>query len=134
MLHNKGVKGTESVNIWKHIAWKREIFWKAILNKFCLNWCSLQYALFIFSKNDPRRELRRPPIKCTFLINSKTVKNLWTLVEQKLFEISRPFFRYQVKGACPLIKGCEGVWRLIKISFYLFQSIQAKVLILTILV
>ena len=68
--------------------------------------------------NDPIRELRGRPLKCTFLNNSKTVKNFWTLVEQTLFEISRPFFLYQGKGAGPLNQGSKRVQSLFRISFY----------------
>lgn len=57
-----------------HIAWKREIFWKALLNKRCLKWWSLQYALFIFSINGPKRWLHGRPLKCNLL----TVRNFWT--------------------------------------------------------
>ena len=74
----------------------------------CLEWCCKQYAFFIFSINDSIRELWGQPLKFTFLNNSKTVKNFWTLVEQKLFEISRPFFLYQGKGPGPLNQGSKG--------------------------
>ena len=98
------------VNFRTHIAWKPGIFWKALFSKSCLEWCSKQYVFFIFSVNDPIRELWGRPLKCTFLNNSKTVKNLWTLVEQKLFEILSPFFLYQGKGAGPFNQGSKKVF------------------------
>ena len=83
-------------------------------------WCSEHHALFTFSLPAPIRELRGRPLKFSFYNISKTVKNLWSLVEQKMLEMTRPFDRYQEIRAGPLNKGPRRGWHFWHISFELF--------------
>ena len=58
--------------------------------------------IFSFSLYGPVKEIWSWPLKTSFFNISKTIKNFWTLVEQNMFEMTRPFFWYQEKGAGPL--------------------------------
>ena len=95
------------MNFRPFLSWKWWTFWKALLNKSCSEWCSKQNALFIYSLPAPIRELQGLPPEVTFYSVSKTVKNLWSLVE---FVMTRPFDRCQDIGAGPLSKGPRRGW------------------------
>ena len=102
-----------------HIAWKLEIFWKALYNKSCLEWWCEQYAFFIFSINDPIRELRGRPLKTTFLNNSKRLRISEHLWNKNCLKFQDLFFLYQGKGPGPLNQGSKRVQSLFRISFYI---------------
>ena len=108
------------MNFWPLLSWEWWTIWTALLNKSCSEWCSEHHALFTFSLQAPVRELQGRPLKFSFYNVSKTVKNLWSLIEQKMLEMTRPFERYQEIGAGPLNKGPRRGWRFWHISFELF--------------
>ena len=80
---------------------KRNILKSIIEQKFLRIMFSTIFT-FHFSLNDPTKELRGQPLKCLFFKLLENNKEFLNSVEQNLFEISRPFSQFNVKGASPL--------------------------------
>ena len=136
MLRTKEFLGPRKCQFLDKYCLKTRNILKSIIEQQQLRMILLTIGSFLFLINDPIREFQGQYLKCYFLNNSKTVMKLGKLVEQKLFEISRPLSRYQSKRADPLNQGSKEFKSIFKNIFLsiimLFQFIETKIQFLTI--
>ena len=109
-----GVLGDKMVIFLHRLSRKQKVFWKAILNKSCLE----EYFRFPYL-NGPTVEFQDQPLKSSYPNISKTITNFWTLFYHNCWN-HKPFLAIWNKRGWSLKLGF-GIsgWNLLKISFYL---------------